>query len=149
METKNYHAEINVIVSAEEVFEKINQVSDWWTANLDGNSEKINDVFTVRFGETFVTFKIVDFIPNSTIVWLVTDCNLHWLSDKKEWKNTKIVWEVSTKKGTTHVAMTHIGLVPGIECYERCNEGWNHFIKESLFSLITEEKGLPEGKKAA
>jgi len=45
--------------------------------------------------------------------------------------------------------MTHIGLVPGIECYERCNEGWNHFIKESLFSLITEEKGLPEGKKAA
>jgi len=149
METTNYHAEIHVIVSAEEVFEKINQVSDWWTANLDGNSEKINDVFTVRFGETFVTFKIVDFIPNSTIVWLVTDCNLHWLSDKKEWKNTKIVWEVSTKKGTTHVDMTHIGLVPGIECYERCNEGWNHFIKESLFSLITEEKGLPEGKKAA
>ena len=149
MATQNYHAEIIVNVSAGEAFEKIKLVSEWWTANLEGNSAKMNDIFTVHFGETFVTFKIVDLIPASTIVWLVTDCNLHWLTDKKEWKGTKIVWEVSSKKGTTRVDMTHIGLVPGIECFDRCNDGWDHFIKESLYSLISEEKGLPHEQKAA
>src|SRR5689334_17988248 len=147
MEANNYYAEINVNVSAGEAFEKINQVSQWWTANLEGSSAKINDVFTVHFGETFVTFKIVDLVPNNTVVWLVTDCHLHWLTDKKEWNGTKIVWEVSSKNKTTCVGMTHLGLMPGIECYDQCNAGWNYFIKESLFSLITEEKGFPDRKK--
>lgn len=149
MVTNNYHAELTIAGSAEEVFKKINRVSDWWTSNFEGNSGKINDVFTVRFGETFVTFKIVDLIPGSIVVWLVTDCHLHWLNDKKEWKGTKIVWEVSSKKGQTKIDMTHIGLVPGIECYDKCNAGWNYFIKESLLSLITEEKGFPDRQKAA
>jgi hypothetical protein len=147
--TTNYHAEINVNVSAREAFEKINRVSDWWTAGLEGDTLKINDIFTVRFGDTFVTFKIIDFIPYNTVVWLVTDCNIQMVKDKKEWNGTKIVWEVSSKNGETKIDMTHVGLVPEVECYDMCNAGWNYFIKDSLFSLITEERGSPDRKKAA
>ena len=39
--------------------------------------------------------------------------------------------------------MTHVGLVPGIECYEDCEKGWDFYIKESLFKFLTEGKGLP------
>ena len=37
--------------------------------------------------------------------------------------------------------------VPGVECYENCETGWDHYIKESLFKLLTEKKGLPEKRK--
>lgn len=39
--------------------------------------------------------------------------------------------------------MTHIGLVPGIECYEDCQQGWDEHFKESLLQLMTGEVGMP------
>ncbi|HTS45698.1 MAG TPA: hypothetical protein VMH01_14965 [Puia sp.] len=146
MKQTDYHCSITVSKSAEESFTKINSVSSWWTENLEGSSRKLNDIFTIRFGETFVTMKIIESIPNKKILWQVTDCRLHWLNDKKEWNATKINWEISNKNGLTHINMTHIGLVPKIECYKDCEKGWNFYVGESLFKLITEEKGLPEKK---
>jgi len=149
MKNQDYRAVISIDASPAEAFNAISSVSEWWTANTEGRSEKRDDVFTVRFGETHVTFRIREVVSNRKIVWQVTDCFLHWLKDKKEWIDTKIIFEVSEKKGTTQVSMTHVGLVPGIECYEGCAEGWNHYVKESLFRLITEGKGMPERVKAA
>src|SRR5258706_12333301 len=97
MENQDYTATISVNVNANKTFNCINSISKWWTENLEGSSEKINDVFTVRFGETFVTHKIVEVIPDKKVVWLVTDCYLHWLKDKVEWKITKMSFEISTK----------------------------------------------------
>lgn len=45
----------------------------------------------------------------------------------------------------TTVAMTHRGLVPGIECCDRCKKGWDFFVQKSLFKFLTEGQGLPEG----
>jgi hypothetical protein len=39
--------------------------------------------------------------------------------------------------------MRHIGLKPGIECFEDCVSGWDEHIKDSLFRLINEGKGTP------
>lgn len=139
----DYHCSIAAAVPVQEAFNSICHVSAWWATHVEGRSEKLGDSFTVRFGETFVTFKIAERIPGQKLVWQVTDCNLHWLKDKKEWNGTFIVWEVSSRNGLTQVDMTHLGLIPGIECYDQCESGWNHFIKESLFKLLTEKKGIP------
>ncbi len=40
-----------------------------------------------------------------------------------------------------------MGLVPEIECYNDCVKGWNFYVNESLFKLMTEGKGIPERKK--
>lgn len=141
--SKNYHSSISANVSAKEAFDKICDVSAWWALDFKGSSKKINDVFTVHFGDTFVTFKIADMVPEEAIVWLVTDSYLPWQNDKQEWTNTKIVFEISSQNGKTRIDMTHVGLVPEVECYKMCEEGWNHFIKESLFKLLTENKGMP------
>jgi hypothetical protein len=78
------------------------------------------------------------------VIWQVTDCHLHWLKDKKEWKDMEIVWEVSTtENGLTRIDMTHVGLVPETECFNDCQTGWNDHIKNSLFRLLTEKKGTP------
>ncbi len=148
MKRQDYTASITVNATAHEAFTRINSISQWWSQNIEGGSEKLNDVFTIHFvfGDSFV-IKIVDLVPDKKITWLVTDCNLTWVKDKKEWQGTKINFEIFTKGKSTQVDFTHIGLVPEIECYNGCASGWNQFIKGSLFKLLTEGKGEPDRKK--
>jgi hypothetical protein len=143
MKNSDYNCHIVVGVTSREAFEGIACVSGWWGTNFTGNSKKMNDVFTQRWGETFGSFKIIELVPDKKIVWQTIDCFLDLLKDKKEWKNTTIVWEISTVNNATQISMTHIGLVPEKECYSDCEKGWNFFIKESLFKFLTEHKGLP------
>src|SRR5712671_6834387 len=116
----DYHVSVMVNTTAGKAAEAISNVAAWWTENIEGSANKVKDIFTVRFGETFVRFKIVEMIPDQKIVWQVQDCYLHWLSDKKEWMNTSILWEISGKNNSTEIDMTHIGLKPGIECFSYC-----------------------------
>jgi len=143
MEKKNYHRTITVKTSAEEAMKKISQVNRWWAQNVTGKTEKLNDKFTVSFGDTFVDFQITELVPNERMVWKVTDCNLHWINDKKEWKNTEVVFEISSKNDTTKIDFTHVGIVPGIECYNDCERGWDGYVKTSLVAFMNEGKGFP------
>jgi Activator of Hsp90 ATPase homolog 1-like protein len=147
MTKQNYHTSITADIPAGEAFAKISCVSDWWTKGLTGHTRKLGDTFSVRFGDTFVDFEIQEVVPDEKIVWRVVDSNLHWLTDKKEWNGTRIEWEVSSRNKRTKVNMIHVGLVPGIQCYDTCKEGWNFYIGKSLFKLLTENKGLPDGRK--
>jgi hypothetical protein len=149
MKNENYHISITVKADAKKAVNSICNVADWWTSNIEGNSKNLNDVFTIHFGETFVTFKITELIPERKIVWAVTDCNLHWLNDKKEWNNTKVEWQISASDGSSNITMIHDGLIPAAECYENCEKGWNFFTGESLKKLINEGQGMPETPKAA
>jgi hypothetical protein len=74
MKNENYNCSITANITAKEAFEKINRVSEWWSKNIDGKTEKLNDVFTYRHGDTWVTFQIIECIPDKKIVWHVTDC---------------------------------------------------------------------------
>ncbi len=147
MSQQNYTCSIAAKISAQEAFNRINRISDWWSENIQGSYEKPNDTFTIHFnfGDSFV-IKIVELVKDKKIVWLVTDSNLTWIKDKKEWTRTKICFDISTVNNSTQINFTHIGLVPGIECYVGCVKGWNQYIKESLFKLLADGKGLPDKK---
>ncbi len=141
---QNYHSNISANIGPMEALEKISRVNEWWAKNFEGSSKNLGDIFTVRFGTTWVTFKISEFVPGKKVAWQVTDCYLPWLNDKTEWNGTTVVFEVSTNNNVTTVDMTHIGLTPEIECYEMCEKGWDEHLKESLFKLINGEKGMPQ-----
>jgi len=149
MENKNYHRQLTLDKNAQDVLDEISQVSDWWAKDLTGSSVDINDVFTVHFGETFVTFQVTELVHGKTLVWHVNDCNLPWQKDKKEWTDTEVVWEVSPKNGSTQVDFTHVGLIPEVECYDNCVKGWDFYLLESLKKLITEGRGLPHTPKSS
>ena len=149
MKKHDYTATILVRATATRAFKSINNVAGWWTENIDGRSEKLNDIFKIHFGETFVTMKIVESFPDKRVVWNVTDCFLHWLADKKEWKDTRIVFEISTEGESARIQFTHVGLVPEVECYDNCVKGWDQYIKDSLAKLINEGNGLPQTKQIA
>ena len=136
-----------VKASAKDVMKSIAQVDKWWAKQFKGNASKLNDVFSVYFGkpgDTFVDFKISEVIPEKKIIWLVTDCNLHWIDDKKEWKNNEVIWSLTEKDGKTTIDFVHKGMTPENECYETCKPGWTHHIKDSLIKLIEDGKGFPE-----
>jgi len=144
MEKKNFRRTMTVEAPPREVMKRISQVNRWWAKNFTGKAVKPDDEFSVRFGDTFVDFKISEFIPDKKVVWTVTDCNLHWIKAKKEWKGTEVVFEISETDNATRIRFTHIGLVPGVECYEDCEAGWTGHLKKSLVKLINEGKGMPE-----
>jgi len=144
MKDKNFHRTIIVNASAAEATKKISEVNKWWAKKVKGKTEKLSDKFTVDFGETYVDFQISELIPNKKVVWKVTDCNLHWIHNRKEWNGTEAVFEISEKGNATQIDFTHIGLVPGVECYNDCEAGWNGHITGSLVKFINEGKGTPE-----
>ncbi len=144
---QSYLCSITVKKSPDEVFNKIRQVDLWWSEDIKGKTVNPNDTFKIQFvfGDSF-EIKVVESIPNKKIAWLVTDCNLTWIKDRKEWVNTQISFEILDGEQTL-IQFTHIGLIPGIECYEGCSKGWNYFIKESLFGFINDGIGIPDRKK--
>jgi hypothetical protein len=149
MSHQNYTTKFTVDQTPKEVFNAINDVSKWWTENLEGNTHKQNDEFSVHFGDIhYSRQKLLEVIPDKKIVWLVTDSRLNFLKDKHEWNNTKISFEISKKGAKTQLHFTHIGLVPEIECSGDCSNAWSDYINNSLRSLITLGKGLPSPKEA-
>ena len=110
---------------------------------MEGSSQKLNDEFTVWFGDVHISKqKLVEVIPDKKVVWLVTDSKLNFVKDKSEWTNTKISFKLSSRDNKTQISFTHFGLVPSVECYNSCIQGWDHYIKGSLFKLLTEGKGM-------
>ncbi len=153
MKEQDYNVSITVNATTQEAFKSINSVSKWWTENLEGSSQKLNDEFTVRFGDIHVSKqKLIEVIPDKKVVWLVTDSKLNFLKDKHEWTGTKISFDISKKDNKTQIRFTHLGLVPEYECFDACSNAWSQYVQQSLLSLITTGKGQPtpkEGKTKA
>jgi len=145
MKEKNFHTSITVDATPHEAFDCINNVTKWWTVNLEGHSHKLNDEFSVRFGDVhYSKQKLIELVPDKKVVWLVTDSKLNFLKDKYEWNNTKISFEISAQNGKTNIIFTHIGLVPEIECFNACSNAWSKYVQQSLWKLLTTGKGQPD-----
>ena len=140
----NYQASITARLPIEHAFKAITQnISGWWAKDFKGKADQLNDIFTVRFGKTFGTMKIVELIPNWKITWKVIDNYLDLFHDKKEWQGTSMEWEFASIGNSTTIKMTHVGLTPDKECFKDCQNGWDFFIKKSLQKFLSEGKGIP------
>ena len=144
MENKNFTTNIVVDKSAKEVFHAINNVRGWWSENITGNTVNMNDEFIYQYKDVHVCkLKIVEFVPNKKVVWLVLENQFNFTKDKNEWKGNKIVFEIAEKDGKTQLDFIQIGLVPENECYSVCQDAWSSYIRGSLKNLITTGKGNP------
>ncbi|HEY2583077.1 MAG TPA: SRPBCC domain-containing protein [Mucilaginibacter sp.] len=142
MEKNDFNCSITTKISAIDAIKKIGKVPEWWGIAFTGSAEKQNDQFVVKMGgDSFFNFTVTELIPGKRVVWLVTDCYMPWYSDKTEWANTKMIFDLSEDNGVTTLTFTHEGLTPEVECYKDCKPGWTHWIKTSLFSYFTTGKG--------
>jgi hypothetical protein len=136
MKTQDLTMSLQVEQMPQQVFNAINNVGGWWT-KIEGNSKKVNDSFTVRFGKVYITHQVAELVPGQKVFWQVTDSNV------EDWVNTRINFDISAKKDGTEINFTHIGMHTGLGDYKDCVNGWNRFLNESLVKLLAEGQGSP------
>ncbi|MFT3681708.1 MAG: SRPBCC domain-containing protein [Ferruginibacter sp.] len=150
MENKGLSLHFATNKSPETVFKAINNVRGWWSAEIEGNTAKLNDEFDYRYQDVHrCKIRIIESEPNKRVAWLVLDNYFSFTKDKTEWKSTKVIFDITEQDGKTQVQFTHLGLVPDYECYNACVNGWTQYIQHSLPALIDTGKGQPNSKEKA
>ena len=143
----DFTASFVVEQSPEEVFDAVTNVRGWWSEGLEGRSDTLGGEFSYRHGDLHrSTQKITRLVPGKQVVWRVLDSSLSFVADKSEWNGTDIVFDIARKGGKTELRMTHVGLVPALECFDDCSGGWGFYFGRSLRALITTGKGQPDPK---
>jgi len=146
MKTTDFTTTLLVDQTPNEAFKAINNVRGWWSEEIDGNTEKLNDEFKYHYEDVHRSqMKLIEVIPDKKVVWFVVDNYFKFTKDKSEWTGTKIIFEISKKDSKTQIRVTHAGLVPEYECFDICSNAWTHYVQESLRDLITTGKGQPNG----
>lgn len=150
MTNENFTTTLLVDQSPKEIFNAIKNVRGWWSEEIDGNTEKLNDEFKYHYKDMHsCRMKLIEVIPDRKVVWYVLDNYFSFTKDDTEWKDTKIIFEIAEKGNQTQLRFTHEGLVPEYECYHACVNGWTQYIQRSLMNLITTGKGQPNSRKKA
>jgi hypothetical protein len=148
MTTPDFTTTLLVSQTPLDAFNAINNARGWWSENIEGGTDKLNDEFIYSYKDVhYCKIKLIEMVPGQKVVWLVLDNYFKFTEDKSEWKGTKIIFDISKKDDQTAIRFTHEGLVPQYECYEICREAWTNYINESLRSLITTGKGQPNTKE--
>ena len=149
MQNQNFTTTLLVDQSPEEVFNAINNVRGWWSEEIEGNTEKLDDEFNYHYKDVHKSkMKLIEVIPNEKVVWLVLDNYFKFTKDTSEWKGTEIIFEISEQDNKTQIHFTHQGLVPEYECYEICRDAWTNYIQNSLRSLMATGRGQPNAKES-
>src|ERR1035438_1489559 len=147
MEKKDFTTTILVDQTPNEVFNAIINVRGWWSKEIEGGTDKLNDEWTYHYEDVHRSkMKIVELIPNKKVVWQVMDNHFSFTKDKSEWKGNKIIFEITEKDNKTQLQFTQEGLVPEYECYDICQNAWSTYIQKSLLNLIITGKGQPNAK---
>jgi Activator of Hsp90 ATPase homolog 1-like protein len=152
MNDQSFTTTFTVDQTPEEAFAAINNVRGWWTGEpgIEGSTDKLGDEFSYRYEpHHYSKQKVTELIPGKKVAWLVTDSQINFVEDKREWQGTKITFDIARKGNKTEVRFTHEGLVPGIECFDSCSNAWGSYIKGSLRNLIATEKGKSNQKEKA
>jgi hypothetical protein len=147
MSASDFTTTLLVDQNPKEVFSAVTNVRGWWSEEIEGGTEKLNDMFIYHYEDVHrCQIKLIEVIPDKKVVWIVLDNYFKFTVDKSEWKGTKVIFEISQRDNKTELRMTHLGLVPDYECFEICRDAWTNYIQNSLRSLIVTGKGLPNGK---
>jgi uncharacterized protein YndB with AHSA1/START domain len=145
MKKQDFISSFTVDRSPEDVFKAINDVRGWWSGEIDGDTYRLGAEFTYRYKDLHTsTQKVTEFVPGKKVVWHVTDAELTFVKDKKEWVGTDIVFEIAREGGKTELRFTHAGLTPAFQCYGGCSNAWGALVGNNLRNLVTSGKRQPD-----
>ena len=114
----------------------------WWSESIEGSTDRVGATWHYHFRDIHsCTIKVTEMQPGR-IAWHVLANDFNFITDKTEWVDTRIVFDITPKGEATEVRFTHVGLVPDYECYEVCENAWGTYIA-SLKSLIATGAGFP------
>ena len=138
-ENGGYATVATIAAPAARVFEALTTLdglAGWWTPAVTG-SPLAGGELTFRFGDQRVVMR-VDRADPAGVRWL---CIEHNALD--EWPGTTLTFDLrSQDDDTTVLTFRHIGLVPALDCYGHCEQGWDRFMG-SLAAYADGRGGAP------
>lgn len=147
MEKGDYTSNITVENEITAAFNAIKNFRAWWSEDIEGNTGKLGETFFYHYKDVHLCkLKLIEEIPNKELVYLVVENQFNFTKDKTEWRNTKLIFDLTSEGNNTKITFTHKGLTPQYECYKICNDAWTNYIQNSLYKLITTGKGEPNPK---
>lgn len=129
-----------------EAFTQADKLREWWTNKCEAGS-KAGDKNIFYFDEAKAVFTIEKLDPGKEVVWKCVEHDFKYeepITKTDEWVGTTI--RIQLKKNGklgTDMTFTHEGLVPELQCYSVCEQGWDHFLKTSLKKFLEFGKGQP------
>jgi Activator of Hsp90 ATPase homolog 1-like protein. len=135
----HYCTSFTVDQKPEAVYRAVLHVRGWWSGVVEGETDKPGAEFTYRYGDVhYSKQRVAELVAGEKVVWDVVDSHISFTEAKTDWNNTRIQFEILDKGGKTEVRFTHFGLVPELECYGSCSNGWRRLTAEggNLHKLI-------------
>ncbi len=135
MTNQNFQYSFTTLKNTSQVVEHLINPKNWWIGlfgeTIEGKSEGINDEFSFRAGDGlhYSNQRLIEFVADQKIVWLVTESNLSFLQNTNEWAGTKIGFAIEKVGDKTKITFTHDGLIPQIECYGSCSSAWTQYLQ--------------------
>lgn len=133
----------------EEVLAAVLDVGAWWSGDLTGDTRAAGDEFEYRNGDVHHSRIRVTEVSPERVSWRVLDTRLSFVEDQTEWVGTGIVFDIAPAGRATRLTFTHDGLVPDLECWDACNQGWTSYAVMNLRSLLESGAGDPAGDGTA
>ena len=143
----NYSREITVSCTTSESYQALTTDFDkWWTTSCNSVSA-VGDIITFRFGSTYWVMRVNILVSDKFVeLECIKAHHVHEglpSSILNEWKGTILKWEIRKLGKKTKIAFVHEGLVPSLNCYEVCEQGWDNFFVKSLKKYLDTGKGSP------
>jgi len=143
----NYTREIIVSITPDEAYKALSASFDkWWTTDCN-SIYKTGDEITFRFGPSYWVMRAISLVPEKLVE---LECiEAHHIHDGlpssilNEWMESKLKWEIQKQEEKTKITLIHEGLVPTLDCYEVCEQGWNYFFVNSLKQYLNTGEGSP------
>lgn len=147
MSDLSFTATFTVDQTPEEAFAAICDVRGWWSGQIEGTTDVVDDVFEYRYEDVhYSRQRITELVPGRTVVWHVEEGYLDFVEDTTEWTGTDIRFDISPEGTGAEVRFTHVGLRPDVECFDGCSSAWSFYVNQSLKSLITTGTGEPNDR---
>jgi uncharacterized protein YndB with AHSA1/START domain len=148
MTDHSFATTLSVEATPDEAYAAINDVRGWWSQDVDGRTDVVGATFAFRGNQDGrnvhrARIEVTELVPAERVVWQVVDNWMGFIDDQSEWKDTRIVFEISPTQDGTQISFSHLGLVPAYECYDVCFNAWTFFLQDSLRALITTGLGDP------
>lgn len=134
---ESFTTTVTVDRAPQEVFAAINKPQIWWNELIVGSAERVGDEFGFDMpGVHRTRLRVTEATPGHRVVWRVLENHFSFVQDQDEWLGTDVVFDIERGDTRTTVSVTHVGLVPELECYEVCSGAWTHHLNAGLRALL-------------
>jgi uncharacterized protein YndB with AHSA1/START domain len=111
----------------------------WWTAHVSGTPSVGEDI-RLEFDEVdeYIVMRVERVERPAAVEW---SCTVH--TGLEDWQGTRLLFHFAERgREGSELTFRHLGLSSKLECFEKCERGWDHFLK-SLVSYVDGGAGAP------